>query len=178
MSPCPEHGSRRRRPAQYAPLGPEPRARRVRARARQEADWAEQVITGGTFLVAWSDGTPVGTAQILWRGCKAAEVHERFPECPELNGLGVWPPHRRSQGIGTAIVRAAESRVRRNGYQQIGLGVDDQNHRAASLYLRLGYQETGCRYLDRYHYLDDDGVRHEVADPGRFLIKQLTGQPS
>ncbi|MFB8034336.1 GNAT family N-acetyltransferase [Streptomyces sp. NPDC056004] len=129
-----------------------------------------------TFLVAWSDGTPVGTAQILWRGCKAAEVHERFPECPELNGLGVWPPYRRSQGIGTAIVRAAESRARRDGYQQIGLGVDGQNHRAASLYLRLGYQETGCRYLDRYHYLDDDGVRHEVADPARFLMKQLTGQ--
>ncbi|WP_405749578.1 hypothetical protein [Streptomyces sp. NBC_01411] len=50
-------------------------------------------------------------------------------------------------------------------------------HRAASLYLRLGYHETGCRYLDRYHYLDDEGLRHEVADPCRFLVKQLTGQP-
>ncbi|MEU3661755.1 GNAT family N-acetyltransferase [Streptomyces sp. NPDC032940] len=131
-----------------------------------------------TFLVAWHDGTPVGTAQILWNGCKAPEVRDRFPDCPELNGLGVWPPQRRSQGIGTALVRAAETRARHKGCPRIGLGVDDENHRAASLYLRLGYQETGCHYLDRYHYLDADGLRHEVADPGRFLIKQLAEQPN
>ncbi|WP_328375697.1 GNAT family N-acetyltransferase [Streptomyces sp. NBC_01020] len=130
-----------------------------------------------TFLVAWADRIPVGTAQILWHGCRAPEVHDRFPECPELNGLGVWPPQQRSQGIGRAIIHAAETQVRRNGYHRFGLGVDDQNHRAASLYLRLGYHETGCRYLDRYHYLDDEGLRHEVADPCRFLVKQLTGQP-
>ncbi|MDW6064051.1 hypothetical protein SAZ11_46495 [Streptomyces sp. FXJ1.4098] len=75
-------------------------------------------------------------------------------------------------------MRAAENQARRRGHHRIGLGVDDQNHRAGSLYLRLGYRETGCRYLDRYHYLDDDGLRHEVADPCRFLIKQLIGQPS
>ena len=54
-------------------------------------------------------------------------------------------------GIGTAIVHAAETLARRRGYQQIGLGVDDHNHRAAALYLRLGYRETGCHYTDRYH---------------------------
>lgn len=131
-----------------------------------------------TFLVAWSDGIPVGTAQILWQGCEAPEVRERFPECPELNGLGVWPPQLRSQGIGTAIIRAAETQAHRCGHHRIGLGVDDRNYRAASLYLRLGYQETDCHYLDRYHYLDENGLRHEVADACRFLVKQLTGQPS
>ncbi|MBV9026840.1 MAG: GNAT family N-acetyltransferase [Streptomycetaceae bacterium] len=85
--------------------------------------------------------------------------------------LGAWPSQRRSQGIGTAVIRTAETQARRNGYHRIGLGVDDQNYRAASLYLRLGYHETG------YHYLDD-GLRHEVADPCRFLIKQLTEQPN
>ncbi|MFI1338345.1 GNAT family N-acetyltransferase [Streptomyces sp. NPDC020845] len=64
-----------------------------------------------TFLVAWSNGSPVGTAQILWQGCEAPEVRDRFPECPELNGLGVWPPQLRSQGIGTAIIRAAENQA-------------------------------------------------------------------
>lgn len=131
-----------------------------------------------TFLVAWSGGIPVGTAQVLWQGCTAPEVRDRFPRCLELNGLGVWPPQLRSQGIGTAIIRAAETRARHSGHQQIGLGVDDLNHRAAALYLRLGYQETGCRYLDRYHCIDDNGLRHEVADAARFLIKQLAGQPS
>lgn len=30
-----------------------------------------------------------------------------------------------------------------------------------------------CRYLDRWHYLDETGTRHDVADPCRFLIKAL-----
>ncbi len=68
---------------------------------------------------------------------------------------------------------AAEALAARRGDRHIGLGVADQNARAAALYLRLGYQETGCTYLDRYHPLDDDGTRHDVADPCRFLIKPL-----
>ena len=80
--------------------------------------------------------------------------------------------HRRA-----GIVHAAEARARRRGYVQLGLGVDDQNYRAAQLYLRLGYAEAGCRYIDRYHYRDNDGLRHEVADPARFLIKLLKIEP-
>ncbi|NEB38963.1 GNAT family N-acetyltransferase [Streptomyces sp. SID14515] len=126
-----------------------------------------------TFLTAWIDGVPVGSAQILWQGCAAPEVQARFPGCPELNGLGIWPPDLRSRGIGTALIRAAERRARDAGHDLIGLGVDDDNHRAAALYLRIGYRETGCRYLDRYAFLDADGVRREVADPARFLARSL-----
>ena len=128
-----------------------------------------------TFLVAVSvpDGVPVGMGEIQWDGCEAPEVRQRYPSCPELNGLEVWPADLRSHGIGTAIVHAAEDLARQRGRHQLGLGVNDHNHRAAALYLRLGYQETGCRYLDRYHYIDDNGVRHEVADSTRFLVKPL-----
>jgi ribosomal protein S18 acetylase RimI-like enzyme len=126
-----------------------------------------------TFLIAWDNGIPVGRGEILWHGCAAAEVGERYPDCPEINGLAVWPAERRSQGLGTAIIRAAETLARDRGHGRIGLGVDDDNPRAAALYLRLGYQETGCRYLDRYYYLDDHGHRHDVADPCRFLVKNL-----
>src|ERR1035441_8102637 len=84
-----------------------------------------------------------------------------------------WPGSLRSRGIGTAIIRAAEALARERGCGQIGLGVDDDNPRAAALYLRLGYQETGYRYLDRYYYLEDHGHRHDVADPARFLVKDL-----
>jgi hypothetical protein len=96
-----------------------------------------------------------------------------LPQCPELNGLEVWPPELRSQGIGTAIICADEARARERGCHQIGLGVTDDNPRAAALYLRLGYQEIGYRYLDRCQYLDDHGRRHDIADPARFLVKQL-----
>jgi GNAT superfamily N-acetyltransferase len=129
-----------------------------------------------TYLIAWADGIPAGRGEILWHGCAAPEVNQRYPRCPELNGLEVWPAERRSQGTGTAVIRAAETLARERGCHQIGLGVDDDNPRAAALYLRLGYQETDCRYLDRYYYLDDHGQRHDIADPARFLVKPLTEQ--
>jgi RimJ/RimL family protein N-acetyltransferase len=127
----------------------------------------------GTFLVAWIDDVPVGSGEVLWRGCGADEVQQRFPGCPEISGLTVWPPERQSKGVGTALIRAAEALAVQRGHHRIGLGVDDQNERAAALYLRLGYRETGCLYLDRYHYVDDRSVRHEVADPCRFLVKAI-----
>jgi GNAT superfamily N-acetyltransferase len=71
-----------------------------------------------TFLIAWAGGVPVGTGEILWRGCAAPEVHQRYPHCPELNGLHVWPAERRSHGIGTAIIRAAEALARDRGCPQ------------------------------------------------------------
>ena len=111
-------------------------------------------------------------------GLRGARGARSLPRLPRTRRPGVWPPERRSHGIGTAIVRTAEDLAVQTGYQWIGLGVDDQNTRAAALYLRLGYQETGCRYLDRYHYVDDDGIRHDAADPCRFLIKPLAATPA
>ena len=57
--------------------------------------------------------------------------------------------------------------------RQQDVAVLEHNVRAAALYLRLGYRDAGCRYLDRYRYVDDHGVRHEVSDPCRFLIKTI-----
>jgi len=144
---------------------------------RHSRRFDRQQLGLSTLLIAWSDDIPVGSGEIRWHGCAAPEVAQRHPGCPELNGLEVSPT-RQSQGIGTAIVHAAETLARRRGHTQLGLGVDDNNHRAAQLYLRLGYEETGCRYLDRYDYLDNDGTRHDIADPARFLIKPLRTEPS
>ena len=141
-----------------------------------QARFQRQQQGRSTFLIASIDEVPVGSGEILWQGCVALEVRRRYPDCPELNGLIIWPPQRRSHGIGTAIIRAAEDLAAQRGHRLLGLGVDDHNPRAAALYLRLGYRETGCRYLDRYHYIDDHGVRHDVADPCRFLAKPLHGK--
>lgn len=137
-----------------------------------EARHRRQAGDTGTFLVAVADGVPAGCGEVMWRGPKEPDVHTRFPDCPELNGLAV-APDRQSRGIGTAIIRAAEQLAAGRGFTRIGLGVDDENPRAAALYLRLGYRETGVHYLDHYAYVDDDDRRHQVADPCRFLIKLL-----
>ncbi len=145
-------------------------------RSRRHAVRVERQEAGlGTYLVAWSGGAPVGSGEVRWDGCSAPEVAERFPGCPEVNALNVWPEEFRSRGIGTAIVRAAEELAVARGLGRIGLGVTDDNDRAAALYLRLGYAETGCRYLDRYVYLGPGDERHELADPARFLVRELGG---
>ncbi|MBA9002929.1 GNAT family N-acetyltransferase [Thermomonospora cellulosilytica] len=126
-----------------------------------------------TYLVAWLDGVPVGHGEIRWNGCDAPEVRARHPGCPEINALAVWPPELRSRGIGTTLIRAAEQRARQRGHAAIGLGVEDGNHAAARLYLRLGYQDHDCPYLNRYDHLDRHGVRHEVVEHCRFLVKPL-----
>ena len=59
------------------------------------------------------------------------------------------------------------------GLGWIGLGVADDNPRAAALYLRLGFGETGCRYLDRWEMVNEGGERQAFADPCRFLVKNL-----
>ena len=143
------------------------------------ARFGRQAQGTSSFLIAWLDKAPAGTApagscEVRWNGCKAPEIQEQLGRCPEINGLQVWPEHLQSHGVGTSLVAAAEDLARRRGETQIGLGVDDDNVRAAALYLRLGYLETGCRYIDRWHYLDDAGHRHDEADSCRFLIKRLS----
>ena len=139
---------------------------------RHAARFARQQSGQSTFLIAWSAGLPVGAGEIRWRGCAAPEVLARFPECPELNGLDVWPPELRSHGIGTALVRAAEGEVRSRGGGQLGLGVEDGNVLGRRAVPAAGLPGTGCHHLDRYHYLDESGGRS--TPPTRPLSGQAT----
>ncbi|WP_151481019.1 GNAT family N-acetyltransferase [Streptomyces albicerus] len=136
------------------------------------ARFARQEAGDSTYLIPWSDGRPVGHAEVRWTGCAAPEVRAAQPGCPELNGLFVWPESLRSRGIGTALVRAAEELAIARGTGLMGLGVGDDNPRAAALYARLGYRPA-VTYVDRWAYLDLDGERQECADPCVFLVKPL-----
>ncbi len=49
----------------------------------------------------------------------------------------------RSLGLGTMLIHALESRIRRRGLAAATLNVEHDNPRAAALYRRLGYQQTG-----------------------------------
>lgn len=133
---------------------------------------ARQEAGESTYLIPWLDGRPVGHAEVRWTGCRAPEVRAAQPGCPEINGLFVWPESLRSRGIGTALVGAAERLGRERGTGVMGLGVGDDNPRAAALYARLGYRST-VAYVDRWAYLDAAGVRHERADACAFLVKEL-----
>ena len=65
---------------------------------------------------------------------------------PPSGGTGVFvydievDEARRGEGLGRAIMLAAEDLVRDAGYDRIGLNVFGWNHRAESLYRSLGYE--------------------------------------
>ncbi len=104
-------------------------------------------------------------------GGLATEVRSALPGCMEINNVNVDPGYR-GQGLGTALIHAAEIRVRSRGHSRVGLGVDEDNRRAAQLYQRLGYRDRGVRYVSRYAYADDQGTDRDV-EANRFLIKEL-----
>ena len=136
------------------------------------ARFARQEAGDSSYLVPWLDGRPVGHAEVRWTGCEAPEVRAAHPGCPEINGLFVWPASLRSRGIGASLIRTAERLAQERGIEAMGLGVGDDNPRAAALYARLGYRPT-VAYVDRWAYLDAEGVRQERADSCLFLVKAL-----
>jgi RimJ/RimL family protein N-acetyltransferase len=83
------------------------------------------------------------------------------------------PEPLRGQGIGTAIVHFAEDLVRDRGHRRVVIGVDQQNVRAAALYERLGYVDTGLRWTGSYTWFDGSGREHEETEHVRVLTRDL-----
>jgi ribosomal protein S18 acetylase RimI-like enzyme len=97
------------------------------------ADRGDDVV----FLLALANGRPVGRLGLDFsRKAQEGIVH--------LWAFGVLPSLQRL-GIGTAMVRAAESLIAAapRGATVVEVGVDEWNHDAAKLYRRLGYRDDG-----------------------------------
>jgi len=103
-------------------------------------------------LLAFDEREPVGIAVCFFG-------FSTFQARPLLNvhDLAVVPA-RRSRGIGSALLAAAESRARQAGCCKLTLEVQDDNHRARAVYARFGFTDF---------VLGGDAV------PTRFLSKSL-----
>ena len=123
---------------------------------------ARQVTGEVSYLAAWRGDAAVGVGAVRWTG------RGGWPD-PELSNLHV-PEPLQSQGIGTAIVRFAEDLVRSRGYARLVIGVDENNVRAAALYERLGYADTGRRWSGSYTWFDEAGAEHEETEHVRVLV--------
>ena len=53
--------------------------------------FAGQVVGACTYLVAWENGRPVGSALILWEGSHAPENRQAFPDAVEISQVHVHP---------------------------------------------------------------------------------------
>jgi GNAT superfamily N-acetyltransferase len=126
---------------------------------------ARQAAGEVTYLVAWRGDAPVGVGVVRWTGRGGSPY-------PELSNLHV-PPPLQSQGIGTAIVHFAEDVARSRGRAGLAIGVDEDNVRAAALYERLGYVDTGRRWTGSYTWYDESGVEHAETEHVRVLTLPL-----
>ncbi len=127
---------------------------------------ARQATGEVSYLTAWRGDAAVGVGAVRWTGRGGS------PD-PELSNLHV-PAALQSQGIGTAIVHFAEDLVRSRGHARLVIGVDENNVRAASLYERLGYADTGRRWTGSYTWYDKGGAEHEETEHVRVLTLPLT----
>jgi GNAT superfamily N-acetyltransferase len=98
---------------------------------------AEQNEGARVMLVAFVRGDVAGYVNVLWESDYASFAEAGIPE---INDLNVLAPYR-ARGIGTALVRAAESVIREAGSDTAGIGVGTtpDYDAARRLYPALGY---------------------------------------
>ena len=129
------------------------------------SNFAQHESGNWTMLVAWADAaTPAGVGVIRWS--TDATV------APKLTNLQVAERHR-GQGVATALIAEAETRVRQQGLHRLVIDVATDNPRAARLYLRLGYVDTGRIIESRYDYPDETGRVVEFVEHDHRLVKNL-----
>lgn len=119
--------------------------------------FARQERGESLYFVAWHDGAPVGSGEVVLAPRR------------ELRNLHVVDAHR-GRGIGTAIIHAAEEASRASGELSVGVGLE--NPAARRLYERLGYRATGELTTTTYTYVDATG-EHEATETDERLEKLL-----
>ena len=81
-------------------------------------------------------------------------------------------PEARNRGIGTELVREAETILRQRGFLRAMISVAQDNHAARRLYERLGYEAFG-EDPGHWSFFDDQGQVQEVHEPAFLLDKRL-----
>ena len=104
------------------------------------------------MLVAILDGELVG-------GCSVMAVSGHI-KTRHRGSLGISIKQKAWSGLGTAMIEAALRQAKENGFEQVELGVFEDNPRARHLYEKLGFQEQG-RTLRAFR-LKDGTYRDEI----------------
>lgn len=109
-----------------------------------EETFARHQRGGARMLVAEVGGQLAGQ---IW-----IELEKR--PVPELWALRVHPAQR-GRGLGALLLRAAESELAGRGVLEARITAEPANHRALSLYRRLGFRDAAAR-VERFGYRDPD----------------------
>ena len=124
------------------------------ATVEQETGFIE-ALTGhpqNFMIVAMLSGELVG-------GCSVMAVSGHI-KTRHRGSLGISVEQKAWSGLGTAMIEAALRQAKENGFEQVELGVFEDNPRARHLYEKLGFQEQG-RTLRAFR-LKDGTYRDEI----------------
>jgi GNAT superfamily N-acetyltransferase len=134
---------------------------------------ARQQDGRGVLLVAWLAGRPVGNGSLSWEPADHPEIRRHLPGVPELGHLEVIGPLW-GQGIGTALIRAAEATARQFGHDRLILAVGVDNPNARRLYERLGYVDWNYgTIVGTWVERDHDGPPVTLSETCHVLVKRL-----
>jgi GNAT superfamily N-acetyltransferase len=97
-------------------------------------------IVGDRVVVADLDGSAVGLAHL-----QVAPAIERDRPAAKIGALVVDEGHR-GEGVGRALVQAAEEEARSRGCELLFLTTAERRDDAHAFYERVGLQQTGRRY--------------------------------
>ena len=137
-------------------------------------DLTDHITNRTTIVVAWLDHVPIGIGWIDWKGPRSATVETLLGRVAEIHRLHVHKQYR-SLGVGTQLIKSFERLAVLQNQTLIGLGVHMTNHRALTLYRRLGYVEAGGRYLDEYTVRRADGIQSPVRVPALYMVRKAAG---
>jgi GNAT superfamily N-acetyltransferase len=130
----------------------------------------------GVLYTAWHGPEPVGDLYLWLEEAEEPPIRRHLPGVPLLTHLEVREGLR-SRGIGRALVEAAEEHLIELGHDLGALAVRTDNHRAASLYRRLGYHDWGRGYVVcRAARTTPDGNVVSELELCRVMVKDLLGR--
>ncbi len=132
---------------------------------------AEQAQGRRVVLVAFLDGRFAGYVNVVWQSSYPPFARQAIPEIVDLNVL----PWERRQGIGSALMEAAEILVaQRSPAAGVGVGLDPDYGAAQRMYVRRGYVPDGRGLMYAGHqvrYGEPVTVDHSLV---LYLTKQLS----
>jgi GNAT superfamily N-acetyltransferase len=155
------------RPARSADL--EPFAAVLGDRGFFEDRFGRQRKGVGRLLLAWLDLQPAGAVYLWLEEAEEQPIRDHLPQVPLITHLEVHRDLRRN-GVGRALVGAAEQHLAELGYDRVALAVQTDNRYAASLYEELEYRDWGFGEVICYaRKLLPDGFL--MAEPERCYVR-------
>lgn len=127
-------------------------------------EWMNRTDSGEIVMVGLFDGDEsVGFAYLDFA---------IVPEVGTLYALNV-KEDRRSEGLGSVLIKACENIVRSRNLFAVELRVETKNHRARKLYEKLGYVDHGTS-IESWEQYDEEGNIQIYTTDAVIMRKELS----